>query len=275
MTTAFRDWLSCSSCPPVSSLEQSKCSQGPVGGARGFPTRLPDLNITVLFCLQVNSAFSWSVAQAAEKVLDGLIDPINGSNETPAFLWGGLFLSIGGPGAEWWGGERGRRAAQRLEMQAIQQYSDLEGDLQALHTLPTALVDYRGVRLCAQGLAPGVQAQDQPGVSSGLLYSVGAGVVENPARRKLLQLLAQAAKVLNIQRHSILSPSGHQVPLFTSVDTQGLVGADGRYYVLDLFRTTPADPNYCRREGDEDGKVFPHGLCRLRPELVKLFIQHK
>ena len=41
-----------------------------------------------------------------------------------------------------------------MELSGVQAYSDL-GDLQALHTLPTATVDYRGVRLSAQGLAPG------------------------------------------------------------------------------------------------------------------------
>ena len=52
------------------------------------------------------------------------------------------------------------RAAQRLELKGVQAYSDLEGALQDLHTLPTATVDYRGVRLSAQGLAPGSNAPE-------------------------------------------------------------------------------------------------------------------
>lgn len=52
------------------------------------------------------------------------------------------------------------RAAQRLELQGVQAYSNLDG-LQGLHTLPTAIVDYRGVRLSAQGLAPGLEGSDQ------------------------------------------------------------------------------------------------------------------
>lgn len=52
------------------------------------------------------------------------------------------------------------RTAQRLELQGVQAYSNVEG-LQGLHTLPTAVVDYRGVRLSAQGLAPGLEASDQ------------------------------------------------------------------------------------------------------------------
>ncbi|XP_042561316.1 clustered mitochondria protein homolog [Clupea harengus] len=196
------------------------------------------------------------------------------------------------------GGERGKRAAQRLELRAVQTYSQLEGELQGLHTLPTAVVDYRGVRLSAQALAPGLQGSEA-GAPRGLLYGYTAGPMENPHRRKLLELLAQSAKGLSLQRHAVVGPAGHQVPLFTSVDAQGLLGADGRYYVLDVFRTMPADANYQRAEEEksEEGKAegmgqvegeeavvnsdlketpgFPHGLCRLRLELVKAFIQNK
>lgn len=244
----------------------------------------PLLNFHCLF-LQVNSAFVWAVAQAAEKVIDGFVDPINGSHEDPAFLCGGVFMSMPTHREEWLGGERGHRAAQRLELRCVQAYSDLSGDLQNLHTIPTALADYRGVRLSAQGLAPGLQGPEQAEVPNGLLYGFSAGPLENPSRRKLLELLAQAAKALSLQRHAVLGPSGHQLPLFTSVDAQGILGADGRYYLLDVYRTMPADANFQVEDGEE-GKETEHKegsfprchppvLCRLRPELVKAFIQHK
>ncbi|KAM3867538.1 clustered mitochondria protein homolog [Diretmus argenteus] len=267
--------------------------------------------------LQVNSAFVWAVAQGAETVMDGFVEPANGNHEDPVFLWGGLFMSQGAASATL-GGERGRRAAQRLELRGVQAYSDLEGALQGLHTLPTATVDYRGVRLSAQGLAPGLEGSEQDHGSStssrGLLYGVSAASQESPHRRRLLELLAQSAKALSLQRHAVVAPNGHQVPLFTSAEAQGLLGADGRYYILDLFRTLPADANYCpevqiegkelpREEEErkdsceveeektscvkEEGwpenyqsdsglpKIFPHGLCRLRPELLQAFVQHK
>lgn len=110
-----------------------------------------------------------------------------------------------------------------------------------------------------------------------------------------------------------MAPKGHQVPLFTSLDAQGLLGADGRFYLLDVFRSFPVDANFCPEEetqsqtatGEEESsksckeneeqsngnekqgwpenyqsasglpKRFPHSLCRLRPELVQAFIQHK
>ncbi|XP_057687398.1 clustered mitochondria protein homolog [Corythoichthys intestinalis] len=255
--------------------------------------------------LQVNSAFVRTVSQGAETVIEGFAEPVNGNPEDPAFLFGGLFMSRGAA-SNVFGGERGRRAAQRLELKGVQMYSDLQG-LQGLHTLPTAIVDYRGVRLSAQGLAPGLEGTEQEEgtapVSRGLLYGVNAGLQESPNRRRILELLAHAAKALSLQRHVVLAPNGHRVPLFTSVDTQGLLGADGRFYILDVFRTLPADANYCPepseveqykescngsdetalREGWPQNyqkdlglpKSFPHSLCRLRPELMQTFIQHK
>ncbi|XP_029366249.1 clustered mitochondria protein homolog [Echeneis naucrates] len=264
--------------------------------------------------VQVNSAFVRAVMQGAETVIDGFVEPVNGNPDDPAFLLGGLFMSQGAASAVF-GGERGRRAAQRLELKGVQAYSDLEG-LEGLHTLPTAVVDYRGVRLSAQGLAPGLEGsetdQDTAPASRGLLYGVNAGPQESPHRRRLLALLAHAAKSLSLQRHVIVGHSGHQVPLFTSVDAQGLLGADGRFYILDVFRSFPADANFCpeaktesktitgedemkdscEEQGEsksciKDGwpenyhtdsgfpRNYPHSLCRLRPELLQAFIQHK
>lgn len=264
--------------------------------------------------LQVNSAFVRAVMQGAETVVDGFVEPVNGNPEDPAFMWGGLFMSQGAA-STMFGGDRGRRAAQRMELHGVQAYSNIEG-IQGLHTLPTAVVDYRGVRLSAQGLAPGLEGSEQDQgsapASRGLLYGLNAGPQENPHRRRLLELLAHAAKALCLQRHVVLTPNNHQVPLFTSVDAQGLLGADGRFYILDVFRTFPADANLClegetesqtvtgegeshesceenevNRDGVKEGwpenyhsdtglpKSFVHGLCRLRPELMQAFVQHK
>ncbi|TMS03716.1 Clustered mitochondria protein-like protein [Larimichthys crocea] len=109
--------------------------------------------------LQINSAFVRAVMQGAETVIDGFVEPVNGNPVDPAFLWGGLFMSQGAASAMF-GGERGRRAAQRLELKGVQAYSNIEG-VEGLHTLPTAIVDYRGVRLSAQGLAPGLEGSEQ------------------------------------------------------------------------------------------------------------------
>lgn len=146
----------------------------------------------------------------------------------------------------------------------------------------------------------------------GLLYGVKAGPQESPQRRRLLELLAHSAKTLSLQRHVVFGPNNRRVPLFSSVDTQGLLGADGRFYILDMFRTFPADANFCpqaetesqivpaeeeiHKSCEEDKEVnrckkegwpenfhtnfglprhFVHRLCRLKPELMQEFIRHK
>lgn len=144
----------------------------------------------------------------------------------------------------------------------------------------------------------------------GLLYGMKAGPQESPQRRRLLELLAHSAKTLGLQKHVVLGPDNHRVPLFSSVDTQGLLGADGRFYVLDVFRTFPADANFCPQAETESQIVpaeednfqssekelngcfkkgwpenyhtssglprnFVHRLCRLKPELLQAFISHK
>lgn len=131
----------------------------------------------------------------------------------------------------------------------------------------------------------------------GLLYGVNAGPQESPQRRQLLELLAHSAKALSLQRHVVVGTNTFKTPLFTSVDAKGLLGADGRFYILDVFRSFPSDANFCPEESSEEdeGKKgcvkegwpenyhtdsglpqsFPHSLCRLRPEMVQAFIQHK
>lgn len=64
------------------------------------------------------------------------------------------------------------RAAQRLELNGVQAYNDLEG-MEGLHTLPTAIVDYRGVRMSAQGLAPRLESSEQDqGATPALRYTL-------------------------------------------------------------------------------------------------------
>ncbi|XP_059921592.1 clustered mitochondria protein homolog isoform X1 [Gadus macrocephalus] len=231
--------------------------------------------------LQVNSAFVLAAAQGAETLVDGFAETVSAGREEAGFLWGGVFMSQGSSSA---GGERGRRAAQRLELSGVQAYSDL-GELQALHTLPTATVDYRGVRLSAQGLAPGSDGPEPeaepeadpeadpeapaPPPSRGLMYGLNAGPQESPRRRQLLVLLAQSAKALSLQRHAVLGPAGYQVPLFTSVDAQGLLGGDGRFYLLDLVRTMPADANFCPEVEAAERALTAGGQVEEKVEEVK------
>jgi protein TIF31 len=50
--------------------------------------------------------------------------------------------------------------------------------------------------------------------------------------------------MLKIKPHSVKTEKGDIVELLTAVECKGIVGNDGRHYLLDLLRMTPPDLNY-------------------------------
>jgi hypothetical protein len=56
--------------------------------------------------------------------------------------------------------------------------------------------------------------------------------------------LSKAGQQLKILPHSVISAKGESVELCSSVECKGIVGNDGRHYILDLLRTFPPDVNF-------------------------------
>jgi protein TIF31 len=105
--------------------------------------------------------------------------------------------------------------------------------------------------------------------------------------------------MLKIKPHSIITEKGDIVELLTAVECKGIIGNDGRHYLLDLLRMTPPDLNYlpgkskriylinhCFFEYLVDvkhlspamnqlyyPKTYKHRLCCLRQELIDAFIE--
>lgn len=104
---------------------------------------------------------------------------------------------------------------------------------------------------------------------------------------RFLELLDKTSKPLRIQRHLVLNNDDSPVELCSSAETKGIMGNDGRPYILDLLRTFPPDLNFQFPEAKEDPETpeeclrsgFPrchrHGLASLRPELIEAFTQHR
>ena len=44
--------------------------------------------------------------------------------------------------------------------------------------------------------------------------------------------------------HSVINDEGNEIELHSSVECKGIIGNDGRHYVLDLLRTFPPDINF-------------------------------
>ncbi|XP_073268785.1 clustered mitochondria protein isoform X2 [Populus alba] len=136
-----------------------------------------------------------------------------------------------------------------------------EADVPGLYNLAMAIIDYRGHRVVAQSVLPGILQGDK---SDSLLY----GSVDNGKKicwnEGFHSKVVEAAERLHLKEHTVLDGSGDAFKLAAPVECKGIVGSDDRHYLLDLMRVTPRDANYTR-----PGSRF----CILRPELITAFCQ--
>ncbi|KAK3223963.1 hypothetical protein Dsin_010988 [Dipteronia sinensis] len=136
-----------------------------------------------------------------------------------------------------------------------------EADVPGLYNLAMAIIDYRGHRVVAQSVLPGILQGDK---SESLLY----GSVDNGKKicwnEDFHSKVVEAAKRLHLKEHTVLDESGNVFKLAAPVECKGIVGSDDRHYLLDLMRVTPRDANYTGA-----GSRF----CILRPELITAFCQ--
>nr|VDD11346.1 unnamed protein product [Brassica rapa] len=136
-----------------------------------------------------------------------------------------------------------------------------EADVSGLYNLAMAIIDYRGHRVVAQSVLPGILQGDK---SDALLY----GSVDNGKKicwnEDFHAKVLEAAKRLHIKEHAVIDASENVFKLAAPVECKGIVGSDNRHYLLDLMRVTPRDANYTGPESR---------FCVLRPELITSFCQ--
>ncbi|RKP13274.1 clustered mitochondria-domain-containing protein, partial [Piptocephalis cylindrospora] len=156
-------------------------------------------------------------------------------------------------------------------------------DPPGLSSIGTVVVDYKGERVVAQTIVPGIfQKQEQAVIYGAIEGEEGEKeiIVGDASMHDLLQPLA---KSLHLREREVESSQGKEgedvgkVKLWTSVDVKGLQGTDGRKYILDMYRSTPLDLPWLKqiKTEQEDASSslpdYPHRLALLRPELVDLY----
>ncbi|CAF3862709.1 unnamed protein product, partial [Rotaria sordida] len=101
---------------------------------------------------------------------------------------------------------------------------------------------------------------------------------------KYKELLDKVSTMLKIKPHTIKTEKGDSIELLTAVECKGIVGNDGRHYLLDLLRMTPSDLNYLPVDIEhlspsmkqlDYPKTYKHRLCCLRQELIDAFVEQK
>ncbi|XP_075070594.1 clustered mitochondria protein homolog [Mixophyes fleayi] len=233
---------------------------------------------------KINSDFVGASTRGTMAVIDGNVMAINPGEETKMqmFIWNNIFFSFGFDVRDHYkdlGGDHAAHVAATHDLKGVQAYSDL--DIEKLHVLGTVVLDYRGYRVTAQSIIPGIldRKEDQSVIYGSIDF--GKTVSSNV---EYLTLLQKACKPLRIMRHAVLNEKDEEVLLCSSVECKGIVGNDGRHYILDLLRTFPPDVNFLPLKEEDTlkqcqdlgfPKPYRHRLCSLRPELIDGFVQYK
>lgn len=261
---------------------------------------------------KIVSEFVESATQGAVAIVEGHIPPINPMDDVSAhvYVFNNIFFSLSIDGkfsAKDAASEEAAYSSANRDLQGVKAFND--ADVTGLHTLATAVVDYLGVRVIAQSVIPGIL---QGEAASKLVYGSVDGGKTIASNEKMHALMLEAGEKLHIAERSIkplgkdadeeheagtgdVKPSKDEeivnaanvggeattevVKLCGPVEAKGILGSDGRMYVLDLVRITPKDATYyakrAEQAAEDDGLRFNREdegyVALLRPELVQLY----
>lgn len=218
--------------------------------------------------------YNEAAARGAVLVAKGEVAPLNPTEGRDAqiFVYNNIFYSFGADGVGTFtaeGGDEAARVAVGKDVLGIKAVNQL--DIPGLFTPGTVVVDYLGKRIVGQSIVPGIFKQREPGE-----HQIDYGGVEGKevvaTHQDFVPVFEKLSKALRVKKHSVWDKDNKRHELEGSVETKGLLGTDGRKYVLDLYRISPLDVLWQEEEG-KDG--YPHRMSILRVELVEMYWRHK
>ncbi|CAM9511511.1 unnamed protein product, partial [Ectocarpus fasciculatus] len=248
---------------------------------------------------RLNTDFQETASAVAVAILDGHITAINPgeSREQQIFIFNNIFFSYAadtkGSFKLCYGDEACRKMyAQDMQNQRYVQATNVPG----LNTVLTCLVDYKGFRIVAQSMIPGVLQMGEN--AARLMY----GSIEQGARLKCKtparELMAGLASALQLaEREVVARPCAAQavtendtpLPVIPEqeqnirlddldevfpvedetikhvgpIECKMLQGTDNKSYLLEVARLTPLDPNYVKKASGGTGNVEDEVLDSL------------
>ncbi|KAF2069696.1 hypothetical protein CYY_008982 [Polysphondylium violaceum] len=214
---------------------------------------------------KVNSDFVEAAIRGAKAVVGKSMQPINPMEpeRSHMFLYNNIFFSFPLDTRDLYtecGGDAAARASANNDLRGIHLFN--LADVEGLHTLATAIIDYKGQRVIAQSLVPGILSNEK---TSNIYYGSMDNGKTIKADPEFHERLLKASTLLHLSEQTVVPEEGEAVKLCTSFETKGIIGTDGRRYVLDLVRATPRDPNYAELKDQ---------MCVLRPELIATYAEY-
>ncbi|EAW09658.1 translation initiation factor 3 subunit CLU1 [Aspergillus clavatus NRRL 1] len=218
--------------------------------------------------------YNEAAARGAVLVARGEVAPLNPTEDRDAqiFVYNNIFYSFGADGVGTFaseGGDEAARVAVGKDVLGIKAVNQL--DINGLFTPGTVVVDYLGKRIVGQSIVPGIFKQREPGE-----HQIDYGGVEGKdvvaTHPDFVSVFEKMSKALRIKKHAVWDKDSKRHDLEGSVETKGLLGTDGRKYVLDLYRVTPLDVMWQEEPNSEE---YPHRMSVLRLELVEAYWRSK
>jgi len=228
-----------------------------------------------------------AAARGAVLVARGEVAPLNPTEGRDAqiFVYNNVFFSFGADGVGTFaseGGDEAARVATGKDVMGVRMVNQL--DIEGLFTPGTIVVDYLGKRIVGQSIVPGIFKQRDPEENQ-IDYGAVDGKDIVAADEKFVPVFEKLSKALKVKKHAVWDKTGKRFELEGSVETKGLLGTDGRKYVLDLYRITPLDIGWMEECGtalnspdqkiDASRSAYPHRMTVLRPELVDAYWKSK
>jgi protein TIF31 len=218
--------------------------------------------------------YNEAAARGAVLVARGEVAPLNPTEARDAqiFVYNNIFYSFGADGVGTFtseGGDEAARVAVGKDVLGIKAVNQL--DIDGLFTPGTVVVDYLGKRIVGQSIVPGIFKQREPGE-----HQIDYGGVEGKeivaTHADFVPVFEKLSKALRIKQHPVWDKDNKRHELEGSVETKGLLGTDGRKYVLDLYRVAPIDVEWQQEDGSD---AYPHRMSVLRLELIESYWRHK
>jgi protein TIF31 len=132
--------------------------------------------------------------------------------------------------------------------------------------LATTIVSYKGHRVIAQSIIPGIlNNNDLASLAEYGSVDEHKTIYASEHFHGLMKKLC--TEHLSLRTIKVLDSQGKEVEIAGSVEVKGIRGTDKRCYLVDLQGLTPRDMNYPDPE--------KHHTCLLRPELLLLYQRTK
>ncbi|ODV96948.1 hypothetical protein PACTADRAFT_32447 [Pachysolen tannophilus NRRL Y-2460] len=244
--------------------------------------------------------FTLAAVNGAVSIVKGELEPMNPeeSEENRVYLRNNIFYSFGVDSTEQFketGGNEAARAAALKDLDSIRCLNKI--DANGVAHLCTVVVDYCGKRVICQTPVPGIfnqsqiqeneevsnseekagneanddEANDHSISSDRIVYGLTDGATKLAADKEFLKKFAPIGEAFHIKPHQVWTTDGQvKETVVTSAETKGLIGSDGRSYIIDLYRTTPLDIEFIDNHfNPETENSYPHRETTLRHEATE------